>query len=344
MENLNSLPKYKNLVFEGGGVKGIAYGGALIRLEELGYLETIGRVAGTSAGAITAILMAIGYSSKEISDIISQTNFNDFADDDIGLMRDFYRLFRFFGWHRGDKFKDWISELISQKLGKPDISFSELHSLVKTNPKLKDLYVVGSNLTKQASEIYSYETNPGMSINQAVRISMSIPFYFQAVSNMDISKFKEILVDGGVIRNYPIDLFDHKKYLSDPANGDPNPGNPENIILNTGPDYVFNHETLGFRLTDRDSLEANLNGQKITNIKDFSWSLIVFMRSMASKLHVQEDDWNRTVAIDTTGVGVTEFDLSQEKINMLINNGSKGVDGYFEWLQSSYTQISFKAK
>lgn len=88
----------------------------------------------------------------------------------------------------------------------------------------------------------------------------------------------------------------------------------------------------------KDSLEANLNGQKITNIKDFSWSLIVFMRSMVSKLHVQEDDWNRTIAIDdTTGVGVTEFNLSQGKINMLLENGSKGVDSYFDWYETTVT-------
>ena len=154
---------------------------------------------------------------------------------------------------------------------------------------------------------------------------MSIPFYFQAVSSS--SNLKEILVDGGVIRNYPINLFDHEKYLSDPANG-------EILNLNTSntnSSYIFNHETIGFRLTDKDPLEANLQTKEIGDLRSFSLSLITFMRSMASKLHVQEEDWNRTIAIDTTGVGVTEFDLSQNKINTLIENGRKGVDAYFDW-------------
>lgn len=71
---------FKNLVFEGGGVKGIAYGGALEILDEMGILKNIKRVAGTSAGAITAALLAIGYDYKEVSEIIAGTNFKDFED------------------------------------------------------------------------------------------------------------------------------------------------------------------------------------------------------------------------------------------------------------------------
>ena len=173
----------KNLVFEGGGVKGIAYGGALTRLDELGIFQNIKRVAGTSAGAITATLVAVGYSAHEISDILSQTNFNDFADDDPGFFKDIFRLLINYGWHKGDKFTAWISELIANKLGKADLIFSELYTLANADSKLKQLYVVGSNLSKQRSEVFSHETTPGMKIKDALRISMSIPFYFQAVIN-----------------------------------------------------------------------------------------------------------------------------------------------------------------
>ena len=72
---------FRNLVFEGGGVKGIAYGGALMRLDEMGLLYSVDRVAGTSAGAITACLMSLGYSSKEISKIVAETDFSKFEDN-----------------------------------------------------------------------------------------------------------------------------------------------------------------------------------------------------------------------------------------------------------------------
>ena len=66
----------RNLVFEGGGVKGIAYGGALKMLKKYGFLSHIEKVAGTSAGAITAVLLSIGYTVEELSKIISETNLN----------------------------------------------------------------------------------------------------------------------------------------------------------------------------------------------------------------------------------------------------------------------------
>lgn len=303
--------KIKNLVFEGGGVKGIAYGGALTRLDELGIFRNIKRVAGTSAGAITATLMAVGYSAQEISDIMSQTNFNDFADDDPGFFKDIFRLITNYGWHKGDKFKAWISNLIEQKLGKADLRFSELHTLANANNKLKDLYVIGTNLSQQRSEVFSHETTPGMKIRDALRISMSIPFYFQAV----INPMKDVLVDGAVIRNYPIDLFDHSKYLPS--------SHPEGHILN--------NETLGFRLNDRDDLEKAVKFHKITDIRSFAFAIINFLHANASKAHLDSDNWNRTVCIDTTGIGVTEFDLIQDKIELLISNGITGVNTYVTW-------------
>ena len=71
---------FRNLIFEGGGVKGVAYAGALAELEHMGILNKITRVAGTSAGAITAVLLSLGYSIKDISEIIVNKNFNDFKD------------------------------------------------------------------------------------------------------------------------------------------------------------------------------------------------------------------------------------------------------------------------
>ena len=71
---------FKNLVFEGGGVKGIAYGGALEALDKKGVLSNITRVAGTSAGAINATLLALDYSSAEVSKIIAETDFKKFGD------------------------------------------------------------------------------------------------------------------------------------------------------------------------------------------------------------------------------------------------------------------------
>ncbi len=81
----NTSPNYvkkppRNLVFKGGGQKGIAYPAALKELERQGALKEIKRVAGTSAGAITAALVAVGYSPDELEQIIDESPLESFLD------------------------------------------------------------------------------------------------------------------------------------------------------------------------------------------------------------------------------------------------------------------------
>src|SRR3954453_13731963 len=74
----SGVENYVDLVFEGGGVKGIAMVGALSVLEEHGYKPQ--NVAGTSAGAIVATLLAAGYTAAELRDLISNQDFSEFMD------------------------------------------------------------------------------------------------------------------------------------------------------------------------------------------------------------------------------------------------------------------------
>src|SRR5947207_1832085 len=83
MAHLNGgaqLDPIKNLIFEGAGVRGIAYCGAMQELESRGLLQQVERVGGTSAGAIMALTISLGYTAEEIAKIISNTNFQKFND------------------------------------------------------------------------------------------------------------------------------------------------------------------------------------------------------------------------------------------------------------------------
>ena len=104
---------FRNLVFEGGGVKGIAYVGAMEVLGRRGILRDISRVGGTSAGAINALLFALGYSNAETKKLLTGLDFTTFLDDDWGAVRDANRLLNSFGWHRGDAIHDWLRERCS---------------------------------------------------------------------------------------------------------------------------------------------------------------------------------------------------------------------------------------
>ena len=70
----------ENLVFKGGGVLGIAYAGAIEILENEGILTQVQRTAGTSAGAVAAALISLGYSSKEIIAVLGDTNLKQFQE------------------------------------------------------------------------------------------------------------------------------------------------------------------------------------------------------------------------------------------------------------------------
>jgi len=314
---------FKNLVFEGGGVKGIAYGGALDVLDKMNILSNVVRVAGTSAGAINAVLLALGNTSVEISEIVAGTNFKDFEDKSI-LPLNIHGVFNKFGWFKGDAFKEWIGQLIKAKTGSDSYTFGELDESIRlSSSNFKSLYLVATNLSLQKPEVFSHEKTPSVPIKDATRMSMSIPLYFRSVR-----KFEHIMVDGGVSYNYPINLFDNKKYLA----------NKKNIGLNKIDEkgYVFNHETLGFRLDSRETIQYNRDDWKnvpieIKGIKDYALGLVNFMMEMANKGHLQTNDWNRTIFIDTLDVKTTDFNLTTDKITSLIKSGESCTKDYFTW-------------
>ena len=108
---------FKNLVFEGGGVKGIAYVGALEVLDREGILNDIEKVSGTSAGAMIAVMVGLRYSADEVKEILWKLNFKNFMDSSFGMLRDTTRLIKEYGWYKGDFFRDVMADLIQRKTG-----------------------------------------------------------------------------------------------------------------------------------------------------------------------------------------------------------------------------------
>lgn len=329
---------FKNLVFEGGGVKGIAYVGAMEVLEEKKILPEIKRVGGTSAGAINAVLFSVGYSNAETLKILKGMNFKNFLDDSWGVVRDTKRLIEEFGWYKGDFFHEWIGEKINDKLGSPNVTFRGLREA-----KRPDLYVYGTNLSTRFGEVFSAEHTPSTRIADAVRISMSIPLFFAAFKNAR----KDIYVDGGVLNNYPVKLFDREKYLS----GTPTKKNSvkrpyyveENKKFlkkhpNSSP-YIYNKETLGFRLDTKQEIGVFRDGAEPQHVKiedffEYIKALVGTVIDAQGNMHLHSDDWQRTVYIDTLGVGTTDFDISDAKKNQLRQSGKKGAAAYLKWFDN----------
>ena len=127
-------PRYRNLVMEGGGIRGIAYGGALLELEQRGVLAGLTRVGGTSAGAIQAALLAVGYSAQESIEVVNATPVQRLNDGRGIFFGGTHRLVKEYGWYRGDEFSTYLGELVARKTQNAHLTLGELHSLALKEP------------------------------------------------------------------------------------------------------------------------------------------------------------------------------------------------------------------
>lgn len=320
----------KNVVFEGGGIRGIAYCGALEHFEKSGQLDNVERTAGTSAGAITAALMAVGYSPKEISDIIFFTDFGDFNDGKYSVAGGTFRMVEGYGWYMGDAFVGWLESHISKKTKNKDITFAELHK-GKGVKGYYDLYTTGTDLTLQKPVVFSYETYPDMRIVDAIRISMSVPYWYMAIGinasgtiiehdNWDSST--RIMVDGGLVMNFPIRVFDESHYYSGAS-------------LAAFQEGFRNPQTLGLRLDSQEQIsydqdQTGLAPQAIDGIDDFTVALYVMIIENLNRQLLDDRDWERTVSINTMQIGPRVKKLSDKQKNDLISSGSAAASFYLE--------------
>ena len=335
---MDSVPKpeliFRNLVFEGGGVKGIAYVGALEELQRLEVLQRITRVGGTSAGAIMAVLFGFGYNIDEIRAILWDLDFRAFVDPSPRWVLNLCRIFRRYGWCKGKAIEQWLATLALNKSLPPDLTFWQL-----AETEGPALYIVGTNLSTRLAEVFSAERTPGMTVVDAVRRSMSIPLYFASVRNT----CGDVFVDGGVFDNYPIKLFDRSGYLEEDVPFQMQARRteyyePRNVKLPLGEteSYIYNKQTLGFRLdTGREIAmfrhQAPPPRREIRGLFGYSQALVGSILNAQTNQHLHSDDWHRTIYIDTLGVGTTDFDLSDKKKQELVESGRKGAREYFGW-------------
>lgn len=332
---------FRNLIFEGGGVKGFAYLGALEVLQDQEVLNRIIRVGGTSAGSVNALLVALDYSPEGMDDALSEINFRNLLDDDWGVVRDTRRLLTEFGWYRGDQFRRWIAELILRKTGDGELTFEDLWR--RRGEGFRDLYVYGVNLSTRFGEVFSRRHTPEMRIADAIRISMSIPLFFTAFR----SPWGDFYVDGGLLENYPIKLFDRLDYIEtgmEPLHARYTSYYEEANRRRKANPYVYNRETLGFRLDSGRRIRAFKGASEpvrhqIGHFFDFSWGLIETVLESQQNQHLHSDDWQRTIYIDTLGVRTTDFRISEKKKEELVDSGRAHTRAYFSWYENKDNEV-----
>ena len=284
----------KNLVFEGGGVKGIAFIGALQKLFSNNLLNSVENIAGTSAGSGVATLFACGYDIKELKNLIWTCNFNKFKDDSFGIFRDLWRLYYHYGFHDGSELKTFHENLIYNKLGIENITFNKFYDI--TN---KDLTITGTCLTDSKIHYFNKDNTPNMCVSDAIQISMSIPYYFKPI-NFD----NKIFVDGGLLNNFPVDYYDLEDI-------DRNP--------------IINEETLGLQLESIKELDHIPN--KIDSFSDFSTTALNVVLNEINDLRLgAKCDKRKIIKICTGNISATDFNLGDHEKQYLYNQGIIAAD------------------
>jgi NTE family protein len=296
-------------VFEGGGVLGIAFLGAARCCSDLG-LRWKG-LAGTSAGAITASLLASGLTIDRLEQILGGLDFNQFLStktsilvrngdpsddlDDPVYMVGNLRLIGQLGEYSTGPFKTWIDGALAEG------GMRTFGDVGQHDPE-RELKVVVSDISHGEMRVLPDDL-PGdpkaFSVAEAVRLSMSIPFFFEPGKLGDA-----VIVDGGILSNFPLWIYD-----------EPDPRKP--------PAWP----TFGFRLVDRREQQV----AQVRSVTDILGAMFRTMMYASDRHYLSQRNQGRVIDLDITeaGVKVTQFNLLDQHKDRLYRIGYESTRDFF---------------
>lgn len=195
LTKINKLENKEILVLSGGGIKGIAFIGALQALKDNKLLDILNIFTGTSIGSLISALHIIGYEPEVMYDFIKKFDLEKMKHINV------IHILDKFGLDDRENLKYVIGKLIMAKGIDPNISLLDLY--IKTNKKINFTTVCVN--TRKAVYL-SYETDPNISFIKSIMMSLAIPLYYTPVEHNGC-----LYIDGGCIDNYSIGL--HKNAL-----------------------------------------------------------------------------------------------------------------------------------
>jgi NTE family protein len=326
-----NVPEQKpaDLVLEGGGVKGIGLAGAVLELDSAGYVFR--RVAGTSAGAIAAALIAAlnaaGKPLSHLADILASVEYPKFMAKSqlravFGRLGDAEQLLLHMGLYDGDYLVDWLGAVLR------DIGITRFGDLrlddpgadrTLTSSRRYSLVVHTADITRgrlvRLPWDYPAYGRPDIDhepIVDAVRASMSIPFFFDpvrlrapdaTVEGVTYKGGSVTWVDGGMLSNFPVEVFDR-------ADGEPS-----------------RWPTIGIKLSAQKTLVPARSD--VHNVIAEAVACLHTLLDNADRYYVTADKAARTIFVDCFGLKATDFHLSVEHQQTLVANGRKAAK---DWL------------
>ncbi|MFL0505119.1 patatin-like phospholipase family protein [Ureibacillus sp. 179-F W5.1 NHS] len=286
-------------VFSGGGIKGFAYVGALQVLEEQNY--RFKRVAGTSAGAIMACFIAAGYQANEIEEILDDLDLKGLLDPPklartLPFLKWLNLYFRM-GLYKGKALEKWFYKKL---VAKGIITFNDLP---KGSLKLVTSDLTNGRMIVIPDDLASYGINwKTFPVSKALRMSCGIPFFFEPIKLKD-NKGESIFVDGGVLSNFPLWIFDN--------------GNKERPLI-------------GLKLSNP---SEKMEPHEIENGFHLFEALFTTMKNAHDERYISRKDEKNIIFIPVENYSATQFDIDQETKEALIDIGRKRTSKFLETWQ-----------
>lgn len=328
------MPEIKpiDLVLAGGGVKGIGLVGAVVKLMETGYRAH--RVAGSSAGSIVGAIVAAAarddaMTPEQVRQLALSIDYRKFLDpgpiESVPLLGPSWAILQGSGIYRGDYAHRFIAEQLK------DLGVTTFADLRLDDDELPDerryrLVVTAADVTTgqlvrlpwDYQRVYGLDPDEQL-VADAVRASMSIPFFFRPVALTSTAGLTSTLVDGGLLSNYPIDSLDRQdgKPPRWPTFGVtllPNlPAGNDKVIPALAPLGLFGG--------------PHLLEQVITTV------LVGRDQAYLNQPWVSA----RTIRVDSTKVGVLDFDISRQEIDALYAKGYEAAATFLTtWDEQAY--------
>ncbi|WP_010530963.1 patatin-like phospholipase family protein [Lentibacillus jeotgali] len=288
-------------VFSGGGVKAYAFLGALEQVHD--HNHTFERVAGSSAGAIIAALLASGYRFHEMDEMIQELDTKKLMDPPKWTtfipFSKWVILYFQLGLYKGNKLEKWIHKQLARK---------KIHTFYDLKPGYLKVIVSDISLGKlvvipdDLERVYGINPNY-FPIAKAVRMSAGFPYFFMPKKLPGKGNGQSLIVDGGLLSNFPLWVFKDENNRS-------------------------KRPVLGMKLSGHPAQEKP---------RDINNAIIMFQALFSTMLNAHDDRYvstsekNNIVFIPVDHVDTTDFELTRATRGQLIRTGKERADEFLKY-------------
>ncbi|MDJ0317029.1 patatin-like phospholipase family protein [Arthrobacter antibioticus] len=303
-----------DLVLEGGGLKSSALVGAIAAMTSFSDPYSFHRIAGASAGAIVAGLLAAGLSAAQIKNAMDRLDYTKFMDptgclSGLPIVGEISGLLFHQGLYAGEVLYEWLKETLAAHGVHTwaDLKDNDPQSALPASQRYK-LVVIVSDISRGIMLRLPWDYRELLGVDpdtapvaDAIRASASIPFFFRPwtlSTDPSVTGHKNIVCsDGGLLSNFPMSIFDR-----------------DDGALPRWP-------TIGIKLSDTNTARTQ-DWNPEHNSLELAKSLLSTIIGAADRSYVNEPQASsRTIFINTSNYRATDFNLTQQDKDAMYASG-----------------------